>query len=203
MDENSVRPPGPELATMGQTLACLPCGREPVARMFPSLESRDPAWNWDSTAQLYNHTRPGGVLQRAGESQVYQDFLRMFMDPAEPLDLVYASIHTYWIHQSNIALRSLRIVRYAPAAAPGTAPQQIYYLDDVREGVWIWEAPQWLGLMRDNAAHPGSVRWFDSAPGSFGFVHRSDVASEMHWQMTLVPVCDMAAYNGVMLPLAQ
>ena len=50
---------------MGQTLACLPCGREPVARMFPSLEPLDHLWNWDSTAQLYNHTRLGGVLERA------------------------------------------------------------------------------------------------------------------------------------------
>ena len=184
---------------MGQ--ACLPCGREPIARMFPSLV---PSWNWDSTAHLYNHSRPGGVLQQAEQAQVYQDLLRKFMDPTEPLDLVYASIHTYWIHQSNIAIKSLRIVRIVdPGAAPGTAPQQVYYLDDVREGLWTWEAPQWLGLMRDNAAHPGSTRWFDSAPGSFGFVHRSDIASEMHWQMTLVPVCDVEAYNGVMLPLAQ
>ena len=188
---------------MGQTLACLPCGPWQLRpREYESLESLD-AWNWDSTAQLFNHTRPGGILALAEQSRDYQIFLGRLNNPDEPLDLVFASIHTYWIHQSNIALRSLRIVRYAPGAAPGTAPQQIYYLDDVREGVWVWQEPQWLGLMRDNAAHPGSVRWFDSVPGSFGFVHRSDVASEMHWQMTLVPVIDMMAYNGVMMPLAQ
>ena len=168
--------------------ACLPCAREPMA------------WY---TSHLFNHTRPGGILERAEQEAAYQNFLAAFMDPGQSLDLVYASLHTYWLHQSNIGLRSLRIVRLVdPGAAPGTAPEQVYYIDDVREGLWTWEPPQWLGLMRDSAAHPGSTRWFDSVPGSFGFVHRSDVGSEMHWQMTLVPVCHIEAYTGVMLPLA-
>ena len=58
--------------------ACLPCACLPCAR----------GWYWDSTAHLYNHTRPGGILQRAEQAAEYQGFLRRLMDPAESLDLV-------------------------------------------------------------------------------------------------------------------
>ena len=79
--------------------------------------------------------------------------------------------------------------------------QQVYYLDDNREGTLVWGPPRWLGLERDNARYAGSVRWFESAPGTYGFVHRSDVASEPFWQLTLVPVIGVSEYADRMRPL--
>jgi len=186
---------------MGQTLgACLPCGREPLLQLFPPL-GQEVTWWWESTANLFCSTRPGGILEVAEQAMDYTAQLARFENPDEPLDMVYASLHTYWIHQSNIPLKSVRLVRRVDPGTPGVDPEQLYFLDDVLAGTWTWEDPNWLGLERANARYPGSIRWFDAVPGTYGWVHRSDVGTEVHWQMTLVPVCNLEGYTGDMMPL--
>ena len=186
---------------MGQTMsACLPCGRGTMGRPLQLFAPLDPAWQWnDSTANLQCSTRPGGVLEEAEQAMEYTSHLARFEDPDAPLDMVLASLHTYWIHQSNIPQRALRLVRTVDPGSGGVA--QLYYLDDILEGTWTWEAPTWLGLARNSARYPGSIRWFDAAPGTYGFVHRSDVGSEPYWQIALVPVIDVFGYTGRMRPL--
>jgi len=178
-------------------------------QMFPPLAhapgvnpaAQQMTWWWESTAGLFCSTRLGGILAVAEQDQEYTTFLAMFGNPNAPLDLVYVSLHTFWLHQSNIPQRSLRLVRRLDPGNPGAGPEQLYFVDDVAGGTWTWEDPNWLGLERFNAANPGSIRWFDAVPGTQGFVHRSDVGSEPYWQVTLVPVINVHGYAGRMMPL--
>ena len=170
--------------------------------LAPMRVAPDAEWDWnDSTAQLSCTWRPGGILEEAATADAYTMHLAKFADPGVPLDMVYVSLHTYWLHNSGIPQRAMRLVRTVEDNAPGQQ-QQLYYLDDVEMGTWTWEAPSWLSLARNHARFPGSVRWFEAAPGTYGFVHRSDVASEPWWQLTLVPIIMPHEYAGRMLPLA-
>ena len=173
---------------MGQTMsACLPCGGGTMGRPLQLFAPLDPAWQWnDSTANLQCSTRPGGVLEEAEQSPEFTQHLGRFEDPRAPLDMIYCSLSTLWLHQSNIPQRSCRLVRTLDDATGEV--HQLFYLDDVLEGTWEFEAPTWLGLARNSARYAGSVRWYDAVPGTYGWVHRSDIGSEPYWQVTLVPL---------------
>ena len=142
-----------------------------------------------STYNLVMTARPGGILALAQESQEFQAHLAPFAG-TQPLDLAYASLHTQWLHWSDIPLRSFRIVR-------DDQGEQLVYLDDVLQGTWTFQAPCWLGVERE----PGKVRYYEAVPGTKGWVHRSDNSAEPWWQATLIPLVDEAqGQNHVPLP---
>ena len=58
-----------------------------------------------STYNLVMTARPGGILALAQKSQEFRAHLEPFSG-TEPLDLAYASLHTQWLHWSDIPLRS-------------------------------------------------------------------------------------------------
>ena len=136
--------------------------------------------------------RPGGILADALQQPEFTTHLALFADMTQPLDLCYVSIHTYWIHNSAIPQRSLRLVR---RQEPDGAWTQSFYLDDVYGGQWHFLAPTWLGLSRD----PWHTRYYEAAPGTGGWVHRSDNGAEPHWQVTLIPL--LHDYAGDMRPV--
>ena len=140
-----------------------------------------------STYNLVMTTRPGGILALAQESQEFRQHLEPFSG-TEPLDLAYASLHTQWLHWSDIPLRSARIVRDAQGV-------QTFYIDDVPGGTWEFQPPCWLGLERE----PGKTRWYEAAPGTSAWVHRSDNGHEPWWQVVLVPL--LHDYTGDMRPV--
>ena len=89
-----------------------------------------------STYNLVMTARPGGILALAQDSQEFQAHLAPFTG-TQPLDLAYASLHTQWLHWSDIPLRSFRIVR-------DDQGEQTVYLDDVMSG-WTLEANSFTG----------------------------------------------------------
>ena len=78
-----------------------------------------------STYDLVMTAQPGGILALAHESQEFREHLEPFSG-TEPLDLTYASLHTQWLHWSDIPVRSIRIQRDAHGV-------QTFYID---EGPW-------------------------------------------------------------------
>ena len=105
--------PNPGARPWKQTLAHLP--DLSLAPIMGAMASRVvPCWpcggdtEW-STHRLEFWARTGGILEDAAQSNEFQQHLAKFLDPTQPLDLAYASIHTHWVHMSNIPLRSLRL----------------------------------------------------------------------------------------------
>ena len=66
----------------------------------------------NSTDQLTMSSRPGTVLEMAGKSDEYLESLEAFKSN-EPLDLSYASLHSYWLH-----VESTRVQHPAAPGAP-------------------------------------------------------------------------------------
>ena len=133
-----------------------------------------------STNDLVMTARPDGVLELAEQSLEFRQHLEKFAG-TEPLDQVYVSLHTYWLHSSNIPVRALRIQRDAQGV-------QSFLMDDVPGGTWEFRQPVWLGISRA----PGQTRWYEAVPGTKGWVHRSDDGAEPEWQVTLMPLVDEA-----------
>ena len=178
-----------------------------------------PGTGYRSTYNLVMTARPGGILEQAVASQEFTALLALFLDDNTPLDLQYISLHTSWLHYSDIPQRSLRLTRVvavpgnpggggsAPGApgvpgVPGNtgAPGNLvvtkeFFMDDVLAGTWEFQPPVWLGLERS----PGHTRWYEAAPGSGAFVHRSDNGDEPWWQVVLVPL--LHDYTGDMRPV--
>ena len=178
-----------------------------------------PGTGYRSTYNLVMTARPGGILEQAVQSQEFTEHLALFMDNTRPLDLPYVSLHTSWLHYSDIPQRSLRLTRVvavpgnpggggsAPGApgvpgVPGNTgvPGNLvvtkeFFMDDVLAGTWEFQPPVWLGLERS----PGHTRWYEAAPGSGAFVHRSDNGDEPWWQVVLVPL--LHDYTGDMRPV--
>ena len=63
-----------------------------------------------STYNLVLTARPGGILAVAQDSQEFQAHLAPFSGN-QPLDLAYASLHTQWLHWSDIPIRCVRLKR--------------------------------------------------------------------------------------------
>ena len=116
----------------------------------------------NSTDQLRMTASPGTVLDIASQSDEYVQSLQPFWDDLTPLDLCYVSLHSYWLHQSNIPLRLLRLVRDRYGF-------QQYYYDDDLHGTWEFQRPNWLGISRPwSQGGPGLTRWYEAVPGTLG-----------------------------------
>ena len=156
-----------------------------------------PGTDYSSTYNLVMTARSGGILEQAVQSQEFTDHLALFMDNTRPLDVQYISLHTCWLHWSDIPQRALRLTRVV-AGAPGNPDLVVtkqFFMDDVPPGTWEFQPPVWLGLERS----PGFTRWYEAAPGNGAFVHRSDNSNEPWWQVVLVPL--LHDYTGDMRPL--
>ena len=156
-----------------------------------------PGTDYSSTYNLVMTARPGGILEQAVQSQEFTEHLALFMDNTRPLDVQYISLHTTWLHWSDIPQRALRLTRVV-AGVPGNPDLVVtkqFFMDDVLSGTWEFQPPVWLGLERS----PGHTRWYEAAPGSGAFVHRSDNSHEPWWQVVLVPL--LHDYTGDMRPV--
>ena len=177
-----------------------------------------PGTEYSSTYNLVMTARLGGILEQAVQSQEFTDHLALFMDSTRPLDKQYVSLHTSWLHYSDIPQRALRLTRVVAVPGnpggggsalgtpgvpgntgspgnPNLVVTQQVFMDDVPAGTWEFQPPCWLGLERS----PGHTRWYEAAPGSGAFVHRSDNSHEPWWQVVLVPL--LHDYTGDMRPL--
>ena len=117
----------------------------------------------NSTDALFMSVRPGTILETAKKSEEYAKSLEKFHGK-EPLDLSYASLHTYWLHESNIPLRALRLVRDQDG-------EQLCYMDEELIGTWQFKSPKWLGISRAGLGMAGDLRgWSRASRGSPGLV---------------------------------
>ena len=95
-----------------------PPGAPPAQNMIQLFEplapmggAREQDWENESTTQLTCTWRPNLALEEAAMAAEYNLHLAKLVDVGVPLDMVFVSLHTCYLHQSNIPQRALRLVR--------------------------------------------------------------------------------------------